>query len=94
MPANPAAVPTKQDLSRLPPTWLGVGECDPLIGDSLEFADKLKAAGVPHTLKRYPGVPHAFVMMSRLYRGDDSALDDAAAAARRFVRSGSEPVVG
>jgi acetyl esterase len=86
LPADPAAIPTKQKLEGLPPAWLGVGECDPLVGDSLEFAEKLKGAGIPHTLKRYPGVPHAFVMMSRLYKGADEALDDAAAAARRFIR--------
>jgi acetyl esterase len=62
-----------------------VGDCDPLITDSLTFADQLKAAGVPYSLKRYPGVPHAFVMMSRLYKGADAALDDAAQAARSFV---------
>jgi hypothetical protein len=41
--------------------------------------------GVKHTLKRYTGLPHAFVMMSRLYKGADAALDDAAAAAKGFV---------
>ena len=85
LPADPAAVPLKCDLTRFPPTWLGAGECDPLISDSLAFADKLQAAGVEHTLKRYPGVPHAFVMMSRLYHRADAALEDAARAARAFV---------
>jgi acetyl esterase/lipase len=61
-----------------------VGEADPLLSDSLEFAEKLREAGVRHTLKRYPGLPHAFVM-SRLYQGADAALDDAAAAAKGFV---------
>jgi acetyl esterase len=85
LPADSAAVPTQADLRGLPPAWLGVGECDPLITDSLTFADRLKAAGVPYSLKRYPGVPHAFVMLSRLYKGADAALDDAAQAARGFV---------
>jgi len=86
LPPNPAAVPTQVKLSGLPPTWLGVGEADPLLGDSLEFAEKLRDAGVKHTLKRYPGLPHAFVMMSRLYQGADAALDDAAAAAKGFAK--------
>ena len=85
LPADPAAVPTQSDLSGLPPTWLGVGDCDPLIVDSQLFAQGLKAAGVSHLFKIYPGVPHAFVMMSRLYAGADAALDDAARAARGFV---------
>ena len=86
LPGNPAAVPSQADLSGLPPAWLGVGDCDPLIMDSQLFADRLKAAGISHHLKIYPGVPHAFVMMSRLYAGADAALDDAARAAREFIR--------
>jgi len=85
IPADHAAVPTQSDVSGLPPTWLGVGDCDPLVGDSEAFAERLKAAGIPHTLKIYPGVPHAFVMMSRLYAGADAALDDAARAAHEFI---------
>jgi acetyl esterase len=85
LPADPAAVPAQAGLAGFPPVWLGAGECDPLIEDSLEFAGKLEAAGIPHELKRYPGVPHAFVMMSRLYPGADAALDDAARVAREFA---------
>ena len=79
------AIPLNADVSCLPPTWLGVGECDPLLNDSLQFADKLRAANVPCELKRYPGVPHAFLMLSRLYDGAVSALRDAAAALKGFV---------
>jgi acetyl esterase len=85
LPADKAAVPLHADISRFPPVWLGVGECDPLITDTLEFAERLTAAGVPHTIKRYPGVPHAFVMMSRLFPGADSALTDAAEVAKAFA---------
>ncbi|MDB5867664.1 MAG: acetylesterase [Betaproteobacteria bacterium] len=84
--ANTAAVPLHADLSRLPPTWLGVGECDPLITDTMEFAERLESAGIPHTVRRYPGVPHAFLMMSRLFDGADRALTDAAEVAQAFVR--------
>jgi acetyl esterase len=86
LPPDPAAVPVNADMSRLPPTWLAVGDCDPLVTDTLELAEKLAAAGVPHEVKRYPGVPHAFVMLSRLYPGADAAIGDAAAAAGRFVQ--------
>jgi acetyl esterase len=85
VPADPAAVPTQADLSGFPTTWLGVGDCDPLIADSRAFAERLERTGIPHDLVVYPGVPHAFVMMSRLYAGADAALDDAALAAREFV---------
>lgn len=82
-----AAIPMRADVSALPPTWLGVGECDPLLDDSVQFAEKLRAANVPFELKRYPGVPHAFVMLSRLYDGATSALHDAAAALRGFLKN-------
>jgi acetyl esterase/lipase len=76
LPPDPAAVPTKVKLSGLPQTWLGVGDADPLLSRSVEFAEQLRGAGLPH----------AFVMMSRLYKGADAALDDAAAAAKGFVQ--------
>ena len=84
--APDAAIPLRADVSALPPTWLGVGECDPLLDDSLQFADKLRAAHVPCELKRYPGVPHAFVMLNRLYDGAASALLDSATALRHFLK--------
>jgi acetyl esterase len=78
-------IPMRADVSAFPPAWLGVGECDPLMNDSVQFAEKLRAANVLCELKRYPGVPHAFVMLSRLYDGATSALRDAAAALRGFL---------
>ncbi len=80
------AIPMSADVAALPPTWLGVGECDPLLDDSLQFADKLRTANVPCELKRYPGVPHAFVMLNRLYDGAASALMDSATALRHFLK--------
>jgi acetyl esterase len=79
------AIPLRADVRALPPTWLGVGECDPLLNDTLQFAEKLRAANVQYEVKRYPGVPHAFVMLSRLYEGAACALGDAASALRRFT---------
>jgi acetyl esterase len=81
------AIPMRAEVSLLPPTWLGVGECDPLMNDSIQFTEKLRAANVLCELKRYPGVPHAFVMLSRLYDGATRALQDAAAALRGFLKN-------
>jgi acetyl esterase len=83
--ADPAAVPLEHDVSGLPPTWLGIGEADPLLDDTLRFAEKLAAAGVQHEVKRYPGLPHAFVMLTRLYEGAADAVRDVARAAQRFA---------
>ena len=79
------AIPLCADVAALPPTWLGVGECDPLLNDSVQFAKELRAANVPCELKHYPGVPHAFVMLNRLYDGAISALHDSAAALKNFI---------
>lgn len=83
--ADLAAVPLENDMSGLPPTWLGVGEADPLLNDTLRFAEKLGAAGVACEVKRYPGLPHAFVMLNRLYEGAADAVRDVAHAAQRFA---------
>jgi acetyl esterase len=82
---NPAAIPLKADVSKFPPTWLGVGDLDPLLKDTIGLADKLAAAGVPHEVKRYPGLPHAFVTMNRVFTGAEPAIEDAARAGRRMV---------
>jgi acetyl esterase len=72
-------------MEALPPVWLGVGELDPLLGDTLELVDKLRAAGVPSELVRYPDLPHAFVMLNRLLAPAVAAVDDASAAVRRML---------
>ena len=79
-------MPLEADVAGLPSVWLGVGEADPLLDDTLKLAEKLREARVPHEVKRYPGLPHAFVMVTWLYEGAAHALRDAAATAQRFVR--------
>jgi acetyl esterase/lipase len=36
-------------------------------------------------VKSYPGLPHAFVMLNRIFDGAKAAVRDLAAAAQRFV---------
>ena len=74
-----------QDMRGLPCTWLGCGDADPLLGDTLQLAECFTAAGVPHTVTRYPAMPHAFVMFSATLQPASDALADAARAARRFL---------
>lgn len=49
-----------EDLSRLPPTWLGTGSLDLFFDEDLDYARRLVAAGVPVELHSYPGAIHAF----------------------------------
>lgn len=60
--ADPAvAVPARrEDLSGLPPTWIGVGTLDLFHDEDLEYAERLRAAGVPCDLEVVPGAFHGF----------------------------------
>jgi acetyl esterase len=59
---DPRAVPNRaRDLKGLPPAFIAVAEHDPLCDDGLIFAENLKAAGIPVTLRREPALAHSFM---------------------------------
>jgi acetyl esterase len=60
---DPRVSPLNADLSHFPPACLLCGTWDPLIGDSIAFDQKLRAAGRDSTLHRYDAMPHAFVQL-------------------------------
>jgi acetyl esterase/lipase len=75
--ANPPAyaVPARRsDLAGLPPAWIGVGTCDLFHDEDVDYARRLREAGVACALKVVPGAFHAFDRV----RGD-------AAVTREFV---------
>lgn len=49
-----------EDLSGLPPTWIGTGSLDLFLDENLDYARRLIAARVPVELHSYPGAVHAF----------------------------------
>lgn len=49
-----------EDLSGLPPTWIGTGSLDLFLDENLDYALRLVKAGVPVELHAYPGAIHAF----------------------------------
>ncbi|MDD2882397.1 MAG: alpha/beta hydrolase [Rhodoferax sp.] len=53
------------DVDGVAPAWFGLAECDPLIDEGLQYADKLRAAGVLVDLDIYRGVTHEFIKMGR-----------------------------
>lgn len=50
----------RDDLSGLPPAWIGVGDLDLFHDEDVEYARRLEEAGVPVTLVTPSGAPHGF----------------------------------
>lgn len=71
------------DVSGVAPLWLGLAECDPIVDDSLLWADKLRAAGVPVDVELYHGVIHEFIKLGRAIPEAQLALRDAAQVLRK-----------
>ena len=59
---DPYAVPLKTaDVSNLPPAFVHIAQVDPLADDGRQYADKLKAAGVPVQLRTAQRMLHGFL---------------------------------
>ncbi|WP_155357902.1 alpha/beta hydrolase [Acrocarpospora macrocephala] len=79
----PLAAPARyEDLSALPPAWIGVGTNDLFHDEVVAYADRLRQAGVAMTLHLVPGAYHGFdviekrAKVSRSYRQEQlNALD-------------------
>lgn len=70
------------DLAGVAPAWLGLAECDPLVDEGLQYADRLRMAGVAVDLEIYRGVVHEFIKMGRAIPQAQTAHADAARALR------------
>ncbi len=70
------------DVEGVAPAWIGLAECDPLVDEGIDYADKLRAAGVPVDLEIYRGVTHEFIKMGRVIPEARAAHAAAAAALR------------
>lgn len=58
---SPYAAPARrEDLSGLPPAWIGVGDLDLFRDEDLAYAERLRAAGVPCAVTVVPGAFHGF----------------------------------
>jgi acetyl esterase len=67
------------------PAWFGLAECDPLVDEGLQYADKLRAAGVAVDLELYLGVTHEFIKMGRAIPEARRAHLDAARALKHAM---------
>ena len=70
------------DLSGVAPVWMGLAECDPLVDEGIQYADRLRMARVHVDLEIYRGVVHEFIKMGRALPQALQAHADAARALR------------
>lgn len=54
-----ASAARRADLAGLPPAWIGIGTIDLFHAESIEYATRLEAAGVPCDVHVVPGMYHA-----------------------------------
>jgi acetyl esterase len=76
------------DLTGVAPAFIALAEYDPLVDEGTEYANKLKAAGVPTQLKVYPGMTHDFARLGNIVAdGEHVRRDIASALASAFQPS-------
>ncbi|MEB3979706.1 alpha/beta hydrolase [Mycobacterium sp. 663a-19] len=87
---SPYASPILGDLTGLPPAHVVTGEFDPLCDDGEEFAERLRAAGVPATVRRYPGMFHGFFNLPDDILLSEQANADVCAVLREALNTDKE----
>ncbi|GAA4600833.1 alpha/beta hydrolase [Actinoallomurus liliacearum] len=81
-PRDPLASPLYADLSDLPPTYVQVGGHETLLGESLQFEQQARKAGVDVQLEVFPEQQHTFQMAA----GYSAVSDDAIRKLAEWVR--------
>jgi acetyl esterase len=76
-----------EDLSPVPPAYVCLANFDPLRDEGIAYAARLRAAGVPVTLRVHPGLVHGFANAPLISRSARSAMLELAAAVRGGLAS-------
>lgn len=86
---SPDASPLRAaDLSGLPPALFVLAECDPLVDEATDYADRLRDAGVDVEVQVWPGMVHGFFRWRAAVDAAHEALDGAAARLRAALDVG------
>ena len=92
--ANPCVSPLlAADHTGLPPALVQVAEHDPLREDGVDYADALRAAGVPVRFTEYVGMTHGFVNFPGLTRAAHQAMAEICAEQATAFAPSSETAV-
>ncbi len=84
--SSPSFAPLRAtDHSGLAPAYFVIAEYDPLRDEGLAYAEKLRAAGVPVTVRRYDDQIHVFFTLVNLMESANQAVSEAAQAIREAV---------
>ncbi|HEX5226567.1 MAG TPA: alpha/beta hydrolase [Bryobacteraceae bacterium] len=76
-----------ESLAGLPPAFVLTAECDPIRDQGEIYAARLRASGVPVSLKRYEGAIHAFFNLGGAIDAGREAVADSAQALRAALGS-------
>jgi acetyl esterase len=79
---SPRVSPLLGDASGLPAAAIQAAECDPLHSQAERYRDLLAAAGVPVTLRTYPGMIHGYFGLESVFELAGQAMADAGSALR------------
>ena len=70
------------DLGGLPPAYLAIAGFDPLRDEGIAFAERLREAGVPVSLRLHPGLVHTFANLTAICPTARQAMLEAVGALR------------
>lgn len=91
---NPEVSPLfTDDYTLFPPTLLIVARADCLYSDSIEYAERLKAAGIAVRTVAYPGVIHGFFSFEDFFPEATLAIQECVLALKGAGLTGDQAVV-